>query len=192
MKSSPTVRGFVGGALVALVVAVSFGFAPGEREGMSTKTPAEFVATYGTLADAILGVEKTERNLVRSILATAYGHAEGIAARLRESLKGGEAEKAKKGFEDLATLVAQLSTEGDNAVGSVRKRLLEGGHHSNAEGEAKGIFEEGYVVVTRVAKKSFLDSSRAIAQMARNPSADGLEAEWKKVVATYAEIMKAK
>jgi len=45
----------------------------------------------------------------------------------------------------------------------VRKRLLEGGHHHNAEGEAQGIFDEGYVVVNKATKKTLLDASKAIA-----------------------------
>ncbi len=84
----------------------------------------------------------------------------------------------------------QLATEGDNAVGAVRKRLLEGGHHHNAAGEAQGIYEEGYVVVTRAAKTELLESSRAIAAMAAAPKADALAAEWKKVEAVVAGLMK--
>jgi hypothetical protein len=54
--------------------------------------------------------------------------------------------------------MALFANEGDNAVGGVRKRLLEGGHHHNAEGEAKGIYEPGYVIVTVAQKKTALDA----------------------------------
>ena len=63
----------------------------------------------------------------------------------------------------------------------------EGGHHANAEGEAQGIYDDGYVVVTKVAKQSFLDSSKALAMLGRDPKADALEAEWKKVEAAWAK-----
>ena len=83
--------------------------------------------------------------------------------------------------------VGQIGTEGDNAVAGVRKRLLQGGHHANAEGERQGIFEDGYVVVTKAAKKDFLDSSKALAMLAREPKAEALDAEWKKVEAAWAK-----
>ena len=72
----------------------------------------------------------------------------------------------------------------------MRKRLLEGGHHHNAAGEAQGIFDEGYVVVTKAAKQTFLESSRGHRQLARAPKADALDAEWKKVEAVVSELIK--
>jgi hypothetical protein len=38
-----------------------------------------------------------------------------------------------------------------------------------------------------VAKQAFLDSSRALAMLAREPKADALDAEWKKVEAAWAK-----
>jgi len=153
-------------------------------------TPAEMVATYNTLADAILAVKRTEANLVRSILGAAYAHARGQVEHARQAIKTNDAKGSQAALENLAAAVAQLGTEGDSAVGAVRKRLLEGGHHHNADGEAKGIYDEGYVVVTRAAKQAFLDSSKAFGALARAPKADALEAEWKKVEATWAGLMK--
>ncbi len=166
---------------------------PGAAEGgaPSTATPSEMVATYDTLADAILAVKKTEANLVRSILGAAYAHAQVELARARQAIKGTDAKAIQTALETLAADVAQLGTEGDSAVAGVRKRLLEGGHHHNAAGEAKGIYDEGYVMVTRAAKQALLDASRAIAQLARAPKAEALEAEWKKVQAAWADLTKA-
>lgn len=153
-------------------------------------TPAEMVATYNTLADTILGAKKTEDNLVRTILAAAYAHARGQVEHARQAIKANDAKGSQAALESLAAAVAQMGTEGDSAVGAVRKRLLEGGHHHHADGEAKGIYDEGYVVVTRVAKAAFLDSSKAFGAQARAPKADALESEWKKVEATWASLMK--
>jgi hypothetical protein len=148
------------------------------------------VATYNALADAILAAKRTEENLVRSILGAAHAHALAQMDRARAAIKATDAKGSLQAIESLAATVAQIGTEGDNAVGAVRKRLLDGGHHHHADGEAQGIYDKGYVVVTRAAKQAFLDSSKAIAAMARAPQAEALEAEWKKVEATWAGLMK--
>ena len=153
-------------------------------------TPAEMVSTYNALADGILALKKTEDSLVRSILAATLAHGQGTLARAQRAIQAGDAKAAAAAVEALAADAAQLGTEGDNAVGAVRKRLLEGGHHHNAAGEAQGIFEEGYVVVTRKAKTQLLESSRAIAGLAGAPKADALAAEWKKVEAVVAGLLK--
>ncbi len=153
-------------------------------------TPREMVATYDALADAILAVKHTEASLVRSILGATYAHAQVELGRARHELKGGNASAAQTAVENLAADVAFLGTEGDNAVAGIRKRLLDGGHHHNAAGEAQGIYDEGFVVVTKKAKQALLDSSRAIGQMARAPKAEALEAEWMKVEATWSGLMK--
>jgi hypothetical protein len=144
-------------------------------------TPTEMVATYSSLADGILALKRTEDNLVRSILAATLAHGQVAHDRAQKALAAGDTKAATAAIEALASDVGQLATEGDNAVGAVRKRLLEGGHHHNAAGEAQAIYDEGYVVVTRAAKAKLLVSSRAIAGMAVGPKADALSAEWKKV-----------
>jgi hypothetical protein len=116
--------------------------------GSQAATPAEMVATYNTLADGILALKDTETNLVRSILSAAHAHAQVQLDRARKAIAANDAAGARGAIEALAADVAQLATEGDNAVGAVRKRLLQGGHHHNAAGEAQGIYDEGFVVVT--------------------------------------------
>lgn len=177
-------------AVAVLVVLIAMpGTVPAETR--TPATPAEMVTTYDALADVILGANKAEKKLVRSILAATYGHAQSELGRARQALKSGDAAAAKAAVENLATAVGQIGTEGDNAVAGVRKRLLEGGHHHNAAGEAQGIYDEGYVVVTKVAKRAFLDPSKALAMLARDPKAEALEAEWKKVEAAWAKHIAA-
>jgi hypothetical protein len=147
------------------------------------------VSTYQTLADGILALKRTEENLVRSIVAAAHAHGEVQLARAQKALTANDAAGARSAIEALAADVAQMATEGDNSVAAVRKRLLEGGHHHNAAGEAQGVFDEGFVIVTRAAKQKLLDSSRAIAQMTQSPSAQALTGEWSKVQAVYDPLM---
>jgi hypothetical protein len=156
-------------------------------QGRGTATPPEMVAAYDALADTILGANKAEDKLVRAILAATYGHAQGELAKARAALKANDVAGAKSAVENVATAVGQIGTEGDNAIAGVRKRLLEGGHHHNAAGEAQGIYDEGYVIVTKVAKQAFLDASKALAMLAREPKAEALEAEWKKVEAAWSK-----
>lgn len=115
------------------------------------ETPESLVTTYDSLANAILGVEAAELGLVRSILVAHYEAAEAAF----------EVEK----YEDAAAHMALFANEGDNAVAGIRKRLLEGGHHHHhAEEETAGVYEEGYVIVTREAKTQILAAASALRQ----------------------------
>jgi hypothetical protein len=172
------------------VVALAAAAAPAAAQQGAAQTPPELVTTYDSLADAILAVKETEARLVRSILGAAHAHAQVELARARAAIKSNDAKAAQGALENLAAAVGQIASEGDNAVGAVRKRLIEGGHHHNAEGEAKGIYDEGFVVVTRAAKQSFLDVSRSIGQLARAPKAEALESAWGKFESTWNELMK--
>ncbi len=165
--------------------------APAAAQGGSQPaTPSEMVATYNTLADGILALKNTETNLVRSILSATYAHAQVQLDRARKAIAANDAAGGRAAIEALAADVAQLATEGDNAVGAVRKRLLQGGHHHNAAGEAQGIYDEGFVIVTKAAKQRLLESSRAIAGMGRDAKTPALDAEWNKVQAVVADLMK--
>lgn len=178
-------------ATVALTAAILAAPPAARAQVRPPATPPEMVAAYDALADTILGANKAEEKLVRAVLAATYGHAHAELARARQALKAGDAPAARAAVENVAAAVGQIGTEGDNAVAGVRKRLLEGGHHHNAAGEAQGLYDEGYVVVTKAAKQAFLDSSKAIAMLAREPKADALDAEWKRVEAAWAKHVAA-
>ena len=153
-----------------------------------TATPPQLVETYDSLANAILAAKRTEWNLVHSILATTYSHAEATKNDALAKLQAKQ--DAKPAVEALAALVAQLGNEGDAAVAAIRKRLLEGGHHHNAAGEQQGVYDPGFVIVTREVKKALLDASKRIGQMAQSPDAAGLAAEWSKVEKEFQSLHK--
>jgi hypothetical protein len=153
-------------AAAAAVLAVA-SFALGQETGKG------LVATYDSLADVILGAKKAEKGVVRAILEQHRAHAAG-------ALKQGDAAKA-------AAEMALFANEGDNAVGGIRKRLLEGGHHHNAEGEAKGVYEEGFVLVTRAQKAECMAASMDLQKAADDA---GREAAWKKFDAAAAAALK--
>ena len=134
------------------------------------ETPRPVVDTYNSIADAILATKSAETGIVKTIL-------EGHVAAAERAMAAGK-------HEDVAANMALFANEGDNAVGGIRKRLLEGGHHHNAEGEAKGIYEPGYVVVTVEAKKTCLAAAMAY----RKATTD---AERKKAFEEFAAVAKA-
>jgi riboflavin biosynthesis pyrimidine reductase len=162
-----------------------FGFA---QSGMQSETPKELVAAYSSLADTILSADKAEENLVLAILSTTYGHA--MAAQKRAGARIAAGESATAELESLAALVSQLGNEGDSAVAGVRKRLVEGGHHHNAKGEEQGLYDEGFVIVTRAAKRVFLAAATEIGRMTRTPNAERLNGAWQKVEKQYQDLMK--
>ena len=75
-----------------------------------------------------------------------------------------------------AAELALFANEGDNAIGGVRKKLLEGGHHFNAAGEEAGVYEDGYVIVTREAKAAILDPALTVTQPALVTACTGMDA----------------
>ena len=111
-------------------------------------TPGTTVATYSAMADTILALHHTEEQFVRAILD---GH---IVAAL--------AAKEQGQHERGAAEMALVANDGDNAIGGVRKKLVDGGYNHNAAGEAKGVFEPGYVLVTRKIKEGALAAAAAM------------------------------
>jgi hypothetical protein len=119
---------------------------------LAQETPPSIVTAYDALADTILSLRKAEHGFVSAMLD---GHLHAAMVRYEQG-----------NYEASAAEMALFANEGDNAIGGVRKRLLEGGHHFNADGEEQGIFEPGYVVVTSEAKKKLLAASAALRQAA--------------------------
>ena len=170
--------------LVGLSPTVSYA-----QSGIAAATLQELVAAYDSLADTILAASKTEQKLVLSVLATTYTHARATLGAARTKLQSGQA--ARSDIEKLAALVSQLGNEGDAAVAAIRKRLVEGGHHHHAGGEQQGIYDEGFVVVTRAAKKVFLDAATEIGKLSGTTDANALDAQWQIVETEFDALMRS-
>jgi hypothetical protein len=140
---------------------------------VAQETPPAMVASYESIADTILAVRRLESDFVRALLD---GHRQGAGI----FFKRGDFAKA-------AAQIALFANEGDNAVGGVRKRLLEGGHHFNAEGEEKGVYEPGFVIVTRDGKQKALAASAALRKAG---SDDERKAAWADFVAVADGLLK--
>ena len=124
------------------------------------------------LADTILSVRQAELRFVAALLD---GHRHAAEARM----KSGD-------WQGAAGEIALFANEGDNGVGGVRKRLLEGGHHFNAEGEEQGAYEPGYVIVTREAKAKLLGIAAAMRQAS---SDEARQKAWSDFAAKSAELL---
>lgn len=130
------------------------------------QTPKSTAATYSALADSILAIKRTESEFVRSMLGNHFRNA-------RAAVQRGDSESA-------SAEIALFANEGDNAIGGVRKRLLDGGHHHHADDEAKGIYEPGFVIVTRKVKEEALGISAAMRQAKGEPER---KAAWERFAA---------
>ncbi len=150
-----------------VLVGVVAGFA------WSQETPKTMVETYDALADSILALKRAEANFVRSMLD---GHRHGAEAYM----KAGD-------FRRAAAEIALFANEGDNAIGGVRKRLVEGGHHHHSDGEAKGLYDPGFVIVTRKAKQQALAASAALLAAKTD---EEREAAWQQFVTVADSLLK--
>ncbi len=118
--------------------------------GLAQETPAGLSAGYDALADSILALRQAESSFVHAILDHHYKAA-------KTAMEAGD-------FEAAAAEIALFGNEGDNTVGGIRKRLVEGGHHHNADDGEEGKYETGYVIVTREWRKAILAESAALRQ----------------------------
>jgi hypothetical protein len=119
---------------------------------LAQQTPPAMVKTYDTLADIILSMHALEADFARAVLE-GHRHAASVLFERGD-------------FSGAAAQIALFASEGDNAMGGVRKRLLQGGHHHHhhADAAAEGVYEPGYVIVTRDAKKKILAASLALSR----------------------------
>lgn len=133
------------------------------------ETPDAVANGYDSLADAILALRDAEHHFVAAMLD---GHLHGAKARM----KNGD-------WEGAAGEMALFANEGDNKIGGIRKRLVEGGHHHNSDDGADGEYETGYVIVTREAKAKLLDLATKMRQA-------GTDDERKEIWGKFAGIAK--
>jgi hypothetical protein len=124
-------------------------------------------ATYEHLASAIIAIEATEDELVKSILLGYNAAAQG---RLKAAVADRDGRRAH--LETAATLIADIASEGDKRIQAVRQRLSKAGHTHNTDADTK----EDYLFVNSKEKKSLLDLAKRVGQMGESSSADDIKA----------------
>jgi hypothetical protein len=124
-------------------------------------------ATYEHLATAIIAIEATEDELVKSILL-------GYDAAARGRLKAAVADQAgrRAHLEAAATLIADIANEGDKRIQAVRQRLSKAGHTHNTDADTK----EDYLFINSKEKKALIELAKRVGQMGESSSADDIKA----------------
>ncbi|MDR3632442.1 MAG: hypothetical protein P4L84_01320 [Isosphaeraceae bacterium] len=113
-------------------------------------------ATYEHLATAIIAIEQTEDELVKSILLGYHAAAQG-------HLKAAVADEAnrREHLEAAATEVSNIANEGDKRIQAVRQRLAKAGHTHNTDVVTK----EDFMFVNSKEKKDLLALAKRVGQM---------------------------
>jgi hypothetical protein len=156
---------FIGGASV-----LAFTRPETQPQPAQTGLPSEAEAsakTYEELANAIIGIEKAEDELVKTIL---IGYHTAAQRQLRGAFREGADKKAA--FEAAANEVTNIANEGDKAIRAVRQRLAQAGHTHNTDVETK----EDYMFVTNKEKQGLLALAQKIAKLGSGATADDVRA----------------
>lgn len=123
-------------------------------------------ATYEHLATAIIAIEATEDQLVKSILIGYHSAAEH---HLRAAARDAQGRVGR--LEAAAAEVTNIANEGDKAIQAIRQRLAKAGHTHNTDVETKG----DYMFVTNKERKGLLDLASKIGRAGGNATAADLE-----------------
>ncbi len=137
-------------------------------------------STYEHLATAIIEIERTEDELVKSILlgyhAAAHGH-------LHAAAQGGEGKHAH--LEAAATQIGNIANEGDKRIQAIRQRLAKAGHTHNTDVVTK----EDFMFVDSKEKKELISLSRKIAQFDAKTSTNDIVSAHKEFDTLFARVI---
>ena len=125
-------------------------------------------STYEHLATAIIEIEATEDELVKSIL---IGYHTAAQNHLRAA--GRDAAGRVRHLEAAAAEVANIANEGDKRIQAVRQRLAKAGHTHNTDVETKA----DYMFVTNREKKGLLDLAAQIGRAGADADLNALGGE---------------
>jgi hypothetical protein len=125
-------------------------------------------ATYEHLATAIIAIEATEDELVKSIL---IGYHSAAVGHLRAA--GRDAKGRVGHLESAAAEITNIANEGDKAIQAIRQRLAKAGHTHNTDVETKS----DYMFVTNKERKGLLDLASKVGRADADADLDKMDAE---------------
>jgi hypothetical protein len=140
------------------------------ESSMQTPTPNNAAGdaagvTYEHLATAIIEIEATEDNLVKSIL---IGHHQAAQRHLRQA--SNDAARRQAHLEEAATEITNIANEGDKRIQAVRQRLKKAGHTHNTDEVTK----EDFMFIDSKEKKQLLGHAQKVARLGAGASADDI------------------
>lgn len=158
-------KSLVPAVLVGLLALAIHQRANSSAQAPSRATAADEVAavTYEHLASAIIEIEATEDNLVKSIL---IGYHQAAQRHLRRAMDAQDDKQTH--LEAAATEITNIANEGDKRIQAVRQRLKKAGHTHNTDEVTK----EDYMFINSKEKKSLLEFAQKVARLGANASAD--------------------
>jgi hypothetical protein len=143
--------------LCATLLGYQAALRPAQEAGAPGGDSAAEVAasTYAHLATAIIEIEATEDDLVKSIL---IGYHTAAQAHLRAAAR--DAQGRVGHLEAAAAEVTNIANEGDKRIQAVRQRLAKAGHTHNTDAETKS----DYMFITNRERKGLIDLAGRIAR----------------------------
>jgi len=135
-----------------------------KEESKSEQKMEEVAAsTYEHLATAIIEIERTEDELMKSILLGYHAAAKGHLRAAAEAKDGKQAH-----LEAAATEIANIANEGNKRIQAIRQRLAKAGHTHNTDVVTK----EDYMFVDSKEKKELVALARKVSQLGNAASSN--------------------
>jgi hypothetical protein len=158
--------------ITATILCVTFLTFQAARSQATRPAPSESAgqvaaSTYEHLATAIIEIEATEDELVKSIL---IGYHTAAQNHLRAAARDAQGRAAH--LEAAAAEVANIANEGDKRIQAIRQRLAKAGHTHNTDVETK----EDYVFITNKEKKALVDLAGRLARAGAGATPANLQA----------------
>ena len=155
----------------AILVAGVMGFQAARSQAPSPRAEdaagQSAAATYEHLATAIIAIEATEDELVKSIL---IGYHTAAQLHLRAAARGAEGRVAHA--EAAAAEVTNIANEGDKRIQAVRQRLSKAGHTHNTDADPK----EDYMFINSKEKKALVELAKRVGQLGEGAKVDEIKA----------------
>ncbi len=133
----------------------------------ATSAAGVAASTYEHLATAIIEIEATEDDLVKSILIGYHAAAQGHLQAAGRDAKGRVAH-----LEAAAAEITNIANEGDKRIQAIRQRLAKAGHTHNTDAETK----QDYMFITNREKKGLLALASRIGRAGADAGSADLEA----------------
>jgi hypothetical protein len=133
-------------------------------------------ATYEHLAAAIIAIEATEDELVKSILLGYHAAAQN---HLRAAIT--DEKNRRTHLEAAAAEIANIANEGDKAIQAIRQRLAKAGHTHNTDATTK----EDYLFINNKEKKALLELARRVGQLGAGATEAEIRAIQEEILALF-------